>query len=201
MKTITLLLTTAALLSACSKGDNEAVSTDSTASVAPLATETPAASATPAAPAVTDPQIAAIVVAANDADIAGGRLAASTSKNSKVKEFAQRMITDHSGVNKAAVALVTKLNVKPEESEVSRQQTDKGAQVRESLKGKTGADFDRAYIASEITYHVDLLGAIDTVLIPSSQNAELKALLEQTRPAVEAHLKHARELEASLGQG
>lgn len=197
MKTIALYLTTAALLSACSTSDNEAGSIDSAAGSVSAAAEAPAS---PAAPTVTDPQIAAIVVAANDADIAAGRLAASTSKNAKIKEFAQRMITDHTGVNKAAVALVTKLNVTPEESAISRQQTDKGAQVRESLKGKTGADFDRAYIESEVTYHVDLLGAIDSVLIPSSQNAELKALLEQTRPAVEAHLKLARELQSSLGQ-
>lgn len=201
MKTIALFLTTVALLSACAKSDKEAGSADSAAGAAPAATETPAATATPAAPAVTDPQIAAIVVAANDVDIAAGRMAASTSKNAKVKEFAQRMITDHSGVNKAAVALVTKLNVKPEESAVSRQQTEKGAQVQQSLQGKTGAEFDRAYIESEVTYHVELLNAIDTVLIPSSQNAELKALLEQTRPAVESHLKAARELQASLGQG
>lgn len=195
MTKIALLLSIAAMLSACSKSDNETAYSDS-AVAAPVATAAPA----PAAPAVTDPQIAAIVVAANDVDIAAGRLAASTSRNAKVKEFAQRMITDHSGVNKAAVALVTKLNVTPEESDASRQQTDKGAQVRESLKGKTGADFDRAYMASEVTYHTDLLAAIDTVLLPSAQNAELKTLLEQTRPAVEAHLSSARELQASLGQ-
>ena len=199
MKKLALFLMTGALLSACSKGD-QASTADTAAAMPAAGADAPIAATTPAAPTVTDPQIAAIVVAANDADIAGGRLAASTSKNAKVKEFAQRMITDHGGVNKAAVDLVTKLNVKPEESAVSRQQTEKGAQVRESLKGKTGADFDRAYMASEVTYHVDLLAAIDSVLLPSAQNAELKALLEQTRPAVESHLKHARELQSSLGQ-
>jgi putative membrane protein len=36
-----------------------------------------------------------------------------------VKAFAQRMITDHSGVNKSAVDLVTKLNVTPQDNPTS----------------------------------------------------------------------------------
>jgi putative membrane protein len=64
----------------------------------------------------------------------------------------------------------------------------------------SGAAFDSAYIASEVTYHQELLDGINNALIPNAQNAELKALLEQTRPAVEAHLKHAQELQTSLGK-
>ena len=65
-------------------------------------------------PAPTDPQIAAIVVTANQVDIDAGNLAQAKSKNKGVKEFAQRMVTDHSGVNKSATDLVTRLHVTPE---------------------------------------------------------------------------------------
>ena len=58
-----------------------------------------------------DPQIAGIVVAANQIDIDAGKLAKSHSKNKEVKEFAQRMITDHTAVNKQAGALAKKLKV------------------------------------------------------------------------------------------
>src|SRR3954466_14535490 len=47
-----------------------------------------------------DAQIAAIVVAANQVDIDAGKLAESKSTSSQVKAFAQRMVTDHSGVLK-----------------------------------------------------------------------------------------------------
>lgn len=201
MRKITLALTTGVVLASCTATEQKQDAADTAAlTTAPSAVEGGANVPAPGASTVTDPQIAAIVVAANNADIEGGRLAASTSANAKVKEFANRMITDHGGVNKAATALVTKLNVTPEENPASRQQTETGEQVRQTLRGKSGAEFDRAYIASEVTYHEQLLGAIDTVLLPSAQNAELKALLEQTRPAVEAHLKHAQDLQASLGQ-
>lgn len=50
----------------------------------------------------TDPQIAAIVVTANQVDIDAGKLAESKTKSKDVKAFAQQMVADHSGVNKAA---------------------------------------------------------------------------------------------------
>ena len=197
MKKLMQALLTVAVLGACTAKDKTAADT----AASPMTDQSAAVPAPSAGPAVTDPQIAAIVVAANNADIEGGRLAASKSGNAKVKEFAQRMITDHSGVNAAATALVTKLGVTPEETPTSRQQTEGGAKVRQTLQGKSGADFDRAYIANEVTYHQNLLGAIDTVLLPSVQNAELKTLLNQTRPAVVSHLKLAQDLQASLGGG
>ena len=210
-KPMMLSLLAVAVIAACGGQDQKTADTagaamsDQSAAAPGAATgsaATPAAGATPtagASPVVTDPQIAAIVVAANNADIEGGRLAASTSTNPKIKEFAQRMITDHGGVNKAATALVTKLGVTPEETETSRQQTASGEQARQSLQGKRGVEFDRAYITNEVTYHQGLLSAIDQTLLPSVQHPELKALLEQTRPAVVAHLKHAQELQSSLG--
>ena len=193
------VLATVALFTACSGGNDQQSVADTGAGMS--ATPAAAPAAAPAASGVTDPQIAAIVVAANNADIEGGRLAAAKSTNPQVKEFAERMITDHEGVNKAATELVTRLGVTPEETDASRQQTQSGEQVRTRLQGLSGAEFDRAYIANEVTYHQGLLDAIDQLLLPSAQNADLKFLLEQTRPAVVAHLQHAQQLQTSLGQG
>ena len=154
---------------------------------------------TGAAPAVTDPQIAAIVVAANNVDIEAGRLAQANATNPEVRAFGERMVTDHSGVNKSAVDLVTKLGVTPEENPTSRQLTEGGAQTREQLQSMSGAEFDRAYISNEVAYHQTVLQAVDNTLIPSAQNAELKALLVSVRPAFVAHLKLAQQIQASLG--
>ena len=68
----------------------------------------------------------------------------------------------------------------------------------ENLKGLKGAEFDKAYVAHEVAYHQQVLDAMDQVLIPSAQNAELKALLVKVRPAFEAHLAHAKKIDASL---
>jgi len=55
--------------------------------------------------------LAAIVVTANQVDIDAGKLAKSKAQSQDVQAFAQRMITDHSAVNKSATDLVQKLHV------------------------------------------------------------------------------------------
>jgi len=150
--------------------------------------------------APTDPQIAAIVVAANQVDIDAGKLAQSRAQSKDVKAFAQLMVTDHSGVNKAATDLVQKLKVKPEENATSKSLKQGGDANLAKLKGLKGAEFDRAYVDNEVTYHQAVLDAVDKTLIPSAKNEELKALLVKVRPAFVAHLDHAKKLQSSLGK-
>jgi putative membrane protein len=197
MRTSLLLLgTTAIVVAACSQQSDRTNAGDSAAAPAAMAADTGPA----AAPAVSDAQIAAIVVAANQVDIDAGQLAASKATNARVKEFARQMVTDHTGVNKAATALVTKLGVTPEPNETSRSLTTSGEQTRGSLQAKSGSEFDRAYIDNEVTYHQTVLDALDKTLIPNAQNAELKNMLVTTRPAFEAHLKMAKDVQGSLAQ-
>jgi len=157
---------------------------------------TPLAALAQAAP--NDAQIAGIVVAANSVDIDAGKLAQKTSSNADVKAFAKQMVTDHTGVNKQATALVKKLKVKPEDSELAGTLKKGGADNIAKLKGLKGKEFDRAYIDQEVTYHETVIGALDKTLIPNAQNAELKETLVKTRPAFVAHLEHARKLHASM---
>jgi putative membrane protein len=49
-----------------------------------------------------------------------------------------------------------------------------------------------------VEYHETVLQAIDSTLIPSAQNAELKALLQQVRPAIQAHLDMAKGIQTEL---
>ncbi|MPV66219.1 DUF4142 domain-containing protein [Burkholderia sp. BE17] len=149
----------------------------------------------------TDPQIAAIVVTANQVDIDAGKLAESKTQNKDVKAFAARMVQDHTGVNKAAVDLVTKLGVKPEENSTSTDLKHGGDANLQNLGKLDGARFDRAYVDHEVTYHEAVLDAINHTLIPSAKNSELKALLIKVEPAFVAHLEHARHLQSTLGKG
>jgi putative membrane protein len=148
----------------------------------------------------TDPQIAAIVVTANQVDIDAGKLAMSKSSSKDVKEFAQRMITDHTGVNKSATELVTKLHVTPEANPTSQSLQKGGDDNLAALKKLSGQAFDKAYVDHEVAYHEAVLQAMDKTLIPSAQNADLKALLVKVRPAFVAHLDHAKRLQQELSK-
>jgi len=155
-----------------------------------------AASAYAAGP--NDAQIAAIVVAANQVDIDAGKLAQSKASSKEVRNFAKTMVADHTGVNKQAVDLVTKLNVKPEENDTSKSLKGNGQKTLADLKKLKGAAFDRAYVDNEVKYHQAVLDAVDQVLIPNAQNQELHALLVKVRPAFVAHLDHAKQIQASI---
>ena len=186
---IPVALLAAVVLAACASG-----SSMQTSSVSEGDTSAPAASS-----ALTDANIAAIVVAANTIDIENAELALQKSQNAEIRKFAQQMVTDHNGVNKAAVELATKLKLTPVPNETSTGLTKSADETRATLAAKSGAEFDRAYIANEVAYHKAVLSAVDGALIPGASNAELKALLVSVRPAFIAHTEHAEMVSKAAG--
>lgn len=162
-------------------------------------TTTPPPEPAAAAP-LSDANIAAIVVAANTIDIKNGEMARTKTRNDAVKKFADHMITDHTSVNKQATDLVTKLGVTPEENATSQGLVSSADATRAQLNSKDGADFDKAYIDNEVAYHQAVIDMLDNTLVPGATNAELKTLLENTRPAFVAHLDHAKTIQADLSK-
>ena len=185
---------TAIAVAGCKKTENPPADTAAPA-VAPVPDTTKPAAA--AAPAINDAQIAHIAVTANSVDSAAGVLAEKKGASKAVKDFGKTMVTDHSGVNKQAVALATKLNVTPEDNDTSKQLKSGGDTNLAKLQGLSGKAFDKEYIDHEVAFHQAVLDALDKTLIPNAQNADLKALLEKVRPAVAAHLDMAKKIQSS----
>lgn len=198
MRNTLAALSASLVLVACSKSGDAGMDTTVASVDTAASAMTPAAA--PATADLTDAQIAHIVVTANSIDSATAELAKQKASAKAVKDFAQTMITDHGGVNKQAVALATKLNVTPQDNDVSRQLKSGADSSKMTLEGLSGAAFDKAYIDNEVTYHQAVLDALDKTLIPSTENAELKALLEKSRPAFVAHLDRAKGIQSSLGK-
>jgi putative membrane protein len=190
---ISVAVAALAAVAACAKKD-ETPAADTTATAAAAPAPAPA----PAAPALNDAQIAHIAVTANAIDSTAGALAKTKASSKEVKDFAQTMVKDHMGVNKQAVALATKLNVTPQENDVSKQLMTGADENIANLKNLSGAAFDKAYIDHEVAYHQAVLDALDKTLVPSAQNAELKDLLVKVRPAFVAHLDRAKSIQTSL---
>jgi putative membrane protein len=166
---------------------------------AALSSQTTASPATP--PNLTDPEVAHVAVTANSIDIDAAKFAQTRVHHADVRQFAATMITDHSAVNAKAGALASRLGVTPADNAVSRSLQEGAATARHSLESLRGDAFDRAYMDREIAYHQAVLDAIDSVLIPTTENAELKQLLVDVRPAIAAHLAHAKEIRATFGTG
>ncbi|MGN6143847.1 DUF4142 domain-containing protein [Ollibium composti] len=146
----------------------------------------------------TDPQIAHIAYTAGVIDIEAAKLAVSKSKTKAVVDFAKDMLRDHEAVNKQALDLVKKLKVTPEDNDTSKALTKAAKAERAKLKKLKGAAFDKAYIDNEVAYHKQVDGALETLLIPSAQNAELKSLLETGLKIFQGHEMHAEHVAAGL---
>jgi putative membrane protein len=146
----------------------------------------------------TDPQIAHIAYTAGVLDIEAAKQAIKKSKNKEVVAFAKDMLRDHEEVNKQALALVKKLKVTPEDNDTSKSLTKAAAEERSKLAKLKGAAFDKAYIDNEVAYHKQVNGALETLLIPSAGNAELKSLLETGLKIFQGHEQHAEHVASEL---
>jgi putative membrane protein len=146
----------------------------------------------------TDPQIAHIAYTAGQLDIEAAKQALAITKNKDVKAFADDMVRDHTAVNKQAIDLVTKLKVKPEDNDTSKALTKAAADKRAELAKLSGPAFDKAYVVNEVAYHKTVNGALETLLIPSASNAELKSLLQTGLKVFQGHQQHAEHVAAEL---
>jgi putative membrane protein len=153
------------------------------------------------AQAPSDPQIVGIVVAANKIDIDYAKIALAKSKNKLVREFAQQMVTDHNAVQKSVFDLGAKLKVTPATSDTEKSLNDQAAKTKKGFRSLKGAAFDTAYINNEVAYHQAVIDVVSKTLIPSAQNAELKAALVGTAPAFVGHLEHAKKVQSDLASG
>ena len=147
---------------------------------------------------LTDQQIAHIAYTAGVIDIAAAKQALTKASNKDVRAFAQDMVRDHEAVNKQALDLVKKLNVTPQDNDTSKALTKQAADKRAELDKLSGAAFDKAYAANEVAYHKQVNSALETQLIPSSNNAELKSLLQTGLKIFQGHQQHAEHVAAEL---
>ena len=145
-----------------------------------------------------DAQIAHIAYTAGQIDIKAAKLALQKSKNKEIRAFAQDMVRDHTAVNQKALALVKKLNVKPEDNGTSKSLLQQAQGTEASLKKLNGPAFDKAYADNEVEYHKTVNGALESTLIPSASNPELKELLQTGLKIFQGHQQHAEQVAKSL---
>lgn len=179
------------LVAACSTPESRAEESASGA----VANESPAAMAP--APALDDPTIVAIFDGANTADIETGELAAKKGSTKEVRDFGAMLAHDHRAVRKLGRDLAAKLQVTPTppaDDASARAHADAMA----TLRAKSGAEFDRAFLDHEVAFHQSVIDAVGSTLLPAIRNDELKALVEKVAPNFEAHRLAAAHLREQM---
>lgn len=137
---------------------------------------------------------------ANDVNLSFAKVALINSTNDDVRNFARRVITDHTQLVLTIRSLVADQDMSPAEDNASRDLRDFSTLQRDSLRALTGRAFDSTYVAMELERHHAILAMIDDVLLPRARSAELREMLASSRPIIAAHVAHAEQLQATLAK-
>lgn len=126
------------------------------------------------------------------AEVELGKMASTKAKDADVKKFAQMMVADHTKANDELKTLATKLSATlPTEPDAKHKAT------MDELKGLSGAEFDKAYVAAQLADHEKTVKLFQTQA-QSGTSADLKAFATKTLPTLQSHLEMVRKLHNNM---
>jgi putative membrane protein len=122
-----------------------------------------------------------------------GRIAADKASSPEVKQFGERMVTDHSQLGQKLQQLASNLNLTPEQQLSPEQQS-----AVSRLQNLSGKAFDREYIKAMIADHTKDISEFQRMASQAS-NADIKQFASEALPTLQEHLSAAREIAGKLG--
>jgi putative membrane protein len=189
-----LVLSAATFVAACTPKDNAA--TDTTSSAGAVATDT--ANRSVNAGGWSDGQILAFAAAANNGEIAEGRLAETKATNAAVKAYGRQMVTDHRAMLQEGKDFATKNNITPDSTkdDITDLMKESQDEIKELTDKAKGADWDKEFIDHEIDAHKKVLEKLQNAA-QSTSNQELKDMLTKATGKVQEHLTKAEDIKAN----
>ena len=122
------------------------------------------------------------------AEVQLGQLTLQKSNNPQVKEFAQRMIDDHTKLNEQMKPVAQQVGVKPPE------QISKGdRKTIAKLQGLSGSAYDQAYIKDMVKDHKQDLNEFQ-MEASSGQDQTVKDAANQGSKVIAQHLQMAQQM-------
>lgn len=128
------------------------------------------------------------------AEVKFSELADKRASNERVKEFAASMVKDHTEANKQLAE-----QAKNQKIAVAAGFERDNREVYTNLSKLNGADFDKAYMKQMVEDHENAVKMLEHQ-VKISQDPEVKKFAEEMLPKVQAHLKHAKELQETVGK-
>jgi len=125
------------------------------------------------------------------AEVNLSRIALKSSMSKDVRDFAQRMIDDHTKGNAELLDLVNKKGMA---TLVAPTMPAPHRMLAERLTSARGEELDRAYARQMVKDHEDAVKLFEKEA-SSGQDADLKALAKKMLPTLQKHLEMARKME------
>jgi len=132
------------------------------------------------------------MASSNIMEVRLGQMAQQKASNASVKQFGQRMVTDHTSLENQLTSLVSKNGTfqpklaKEAEAEVSR------------LEKLSGTEFDNQYMTSMIQHHQQDVSALQSAG-QTARSAEARQMIASALPVLQQHLTLATQVGGQVG--
>lgn len=191
-----VILALAAIFAFACKQENYASSdttaTESTETTGVTATNTPMASSTTTTLSPSDQEFIDAAAEGGLAEVNLGQLAAAKATSDEVRDFGNRMVSDHSNFNDELTQLASNKGITlPTQPGADEQKTSN------ELSSKAGKGFDKAYMSTMVKDHEKDVAAFKKAEY-EVQDPDLKAWITKTLPTLEDHLKQAKQVAAKV---
>ena len=135
------------------------------------------------------------VAASNLLEVRLGQAAQKQAENAAVKQFAQRMVIDHTSMQKQWMAAAKKIDL-----EFKADLTAEQLQQAYRLRDLRGDAFDRAYMDAMVQNHRENVSSFQTER-NAGHSADVRQLIESSLPALQEHLTTAQQVARQVGSG
>lgn len=146
---------------------------------------------------MSDADIATAIGVINGAEVQMAQIAEQRAQSADVKAYARDMAREHAALQRAVDSLAVAQSLTPQAGDFADEIQRQATMDQQRLEQLRGADFDSAYMNSQVVAHQQALDALNgmrsAVDDPSMQRA-----IDGAIPLVQTHLERARQL---AGQG
>lgn len=147
-------------------------------------------------PNALDADFAMMAAMGGMAEVEWGKLAADKSTNKNVRNYAKKMVKDHTKANKNLMKVASKKNMTLPTTMSAEQM-----QVMNSLQAASGAEFDRIYVQMSGVDAHQKMAALFQNQVGNGTDTELKEFAAKTLPTVQMHLQMAQEMSGNMMNG
>lgn len=143
---------------------------------------------------LSDGQIAGVMQAVHAGELSHARIALQRAETPAVREYAERMIADHTTTSEELQALERTAGFATEPSALRDELTSQALALEQNLAAQEGQQFERAYLDAQVMLHDQALRTADERLMPEVESEELRSYLQRMRPVLARHLEMARQV-------
>jgi putative membrane protein len=135
------------------------------------------------------------VAAENLMEVRLGQAAQQRATNPSVKQFAQRMVIDHTSMQKQWMAVAKKNDI-----DFKAEMSARHLQQAEQLRTLTGAAFDQTYMGLMVQNHQENVSTFQAQR-NAGHSADVRQLIDVALPTLQEHLSTAQQIAGQVGGG